>query len=381
MNKPVPKRRIAFYTSSDCFGGLEKNVLHFMEWLGNEKNEVILLSDEKNIISKAAAQRKIPLMFIEKTGNYASLRKAIQLGRILHVNTIEVLFIIRPRDILLAAITRFFFYRQLRLIYFQQSKLNLKKHPLLYSILFRPYSAWIIPTAHLHDEALKMARYKPSQLHVIPPCIDTEYYEKDTLTRKAARKILELPEGRIIMGIIGRYDQKCRQDFLIRTLQLLHRNHYDVDLLIMGKTGDEEQTEYYRFLKILVQECQVEKYVYFRSYSDKILTFLRALDYFIMNWAGEPYDLILLKAMASGVPVIARFSGLNTELLENGKYGLLYRPGDIEDLSGKIIQLLTQNRLADHLRSESKKYVEENFDKKIGCRIMEELLEKLDYKS
>ena len=104
-------------------------------------------------------------------------------------------------------------------------------------MLFRPYNAWIIPSFYLRDKAIELTRYNVGQLHVIAPCIDMEYYENDTLTRKAARKILDLPDNRIIIGSIGRYDLKRKQDFLIRSIQFLHRHNYDIDLLIMGKTN------------------------------------------------------------------------------------------------------------------------------------------------
>ncbi len=374
------KRKIAFYMGSDCYGGMEKNVLHFMEWLTSENNEVILLSSENYTITKIAIERAITIIFTDKTKGYNNVKKAWQLSRTLRKNHICFMFIIRPRDILVAALTKIFFYRILNLIFIQQSILRLKKHPYLYSLLFRPINAWITPSNYLRDQAIEMTRYKPAQLLVIPPCIDIEYYVNDILTKKAARKLLELPQEKVILGSIGHYNLKHKQDFLIRVIQLLHRHNYDVDLLIMGKTSSNEEIEYYSFLKNLAKECQVEMYVHFRPYSEKIITFFRALDYFIMNWSGEPYDMVIVKAMASGVPVIARYSDYNTELLENGKYGLLFRAGNLEDLSSKIIHLLTQNRLVSHLRQESMNLVREKFDKKIGCQKVEELINNLHYK-
>ena len=374
MSRPILKRKIGFYTSSDCYGGLEKNALHFIEWLIGKNNEVVLLSPVENQISKVAGDRKIPRIFPQKSKSYISLKKAYRLSRILHNQKFEYLFILRPRDILLAAVTKILFCGKIRLIYFQQSILRLKKHPWLYSFIFRPYDAWITPSTYLRDMAIQMVRYKPSRLYVIPPCIDVEYYKKSTLTSNAARNLLGLPADRIILGSIGRYDLRRKHDFLIRCIQLLHRYNFMVDLMIMGKTSGKEDEEYFQFLQELAKECQVEEYIHFRTYTDKIITFFKAVNIFIMNWAGEPYDLLLIKAMASGTPVIARFSDYNNEILENGKYGLQYEDDDIEDLSSKIIHLLTQKLLAQHLKNESAKIVSEKYDKQVGCKQVDELL-------
>jgi glycosyltransferase involved in cell wall biosynthesis len=377
MNDSISGRRIAFYTSSDCFGGLEKNILHFMEWLTNDNNEVILVSHPKHIISVKANSLRIQTVSSESTFRNTSLKKARKLHRVICKYQINVLFVIRTRDLIVSTLTKLIFCRKLKLIFIQQSDLYLKKHPMLYSLLFRPFDAWITTSGSMHTRAVGLTNYDPSRVYYIPPCIDLEYFEKNTLMPEIARKMLNLPQKRTIIGTIGRYDLKRKQDFLIRALQFLHHHNYDLDLLIMGKSGNREDLEYHQFLQELVYECQVEKFVHFRTYPDKIITFFRAINFFIMNWAGAAYDLILLKAMASGVPIIASYSDHNSELLHNGEYGMLYRANDIEDFTAKTIHLLTQPRLMDHLTKKSIQIVRDQYDRKIGCRKVEEIVDKL----
>ena len=373
-------QKIAFYTDSDCFVGLEKNILHFMEWLTGYRYEVILVSQKNQIIALKADKIGIPTVSSESKIRDIRLKKAWKLSRVLRRHQINILFVIRPHDLSVAALTKLLFYRKLKIIFIQQSELHLKKHPVLYSVLFRPIDAWIATSDSMRKRAIELIKFNPSHIHYIPPCIDMEYYDTNALAVEAARKLLDLPEGRVIVGTIGKYDTRRKQDFLIRAMQFLHRHDYDVDLLIMGESGTDEENEYYKFLRELVQECQVGKFVHFRPYSDKIVTFFRAIDYFVMNWAGAPYDLILVKAMASGVPILARFSDHNTELLRNGEFGMLYRANDIEDFSSKIIHLLTQPRLRDYLKTRSMQIVRDHYDRKIACSKVEKVIDNLQEK-
>jgi glycosyltransferase involved in cell wall biosynthesis len=51
------------------------------------------------------------------------------------------------------------------------------------------------------------------------------------------------------------------------------------------------------------------------------------------------FGLVLLEAMVAGIPVIASNLGGIPEIVEDGTTGLLFKPGDAEDLAGKMIFL------------------------------------------
>jgi glycosyltransferase involved in cell wall biosynthesis len=370
-------KKIAFYNSTECFSGLEKNTLRFIEWLEADGNEIVILSAEGTPITHATENKKLPLIKFEKKYKYFNLSGSYRLARILKDRQIGLLFIVRPRDILMASLTKMLFHRQLILIFFQQSNLRLKPHVFIYKLLFGPFNAWIVPSENIRNKILKMTHFQPLLCHVIAPCIDKEYYENDTLTQHAARAMLNLPEDRKIIGVIGRYNVRRKQDFLVRSIQLLRKHNFNVDLLVMGHSDVEEEKAYYNFLAELVKECSVEAYVHFRPYSEKMISFYKAIDIFVMNTVPEPYDLAIVKSMASNIPVVACYSGYHAELLGNGNYGLLYKPENLEDFTAKIIHLLTQPKLVNYVKNEARRIVSEKYDKVTNCRQIESLISQL----
>jgi glycosyltransferase involved in cell wall biosynthesis len=70
----------------------------------------------------------------------------------------------------------------------------------------------------------------------------------------------------------------------------------------------------------------------------------------------ENLPLVIIEAFACGVPVIASALGAMEEIVQHGRTGLLFRPGDVADLARTMALAWDQpeymNRLAEHARAE-----------------------------
>jgi colanic acid/amylovoran biosynthesis glycosyltransferase len=76
----------------------------------------------------------------------------------------------------------------------------------------------------------------------------------------------------------------------------------------------------------------------------------------------EGIPVVLMEAMAVGLPVISTFHSGIPEIVINNETGLLVREGDVEGLSQKIADLIVNSNLRIHLRQKARKHVEENYD-------------------
>ena len=72
---------------------------------------------------------------------------------------------------------------------------------------------------------------------------------------------------------------------------------------------------------------------------------------FVLPSLMEGMPLVLLEAMASGMPVVTTESSGMTDLVENSHDGLLVIPGDTESLSAAIIRLCREPELRVRLGS------------------------------
>ncbi len=76
----------------------------------------------------------------------------------------------------------------------------------------------------------------------------------------------------------------------------------------------------------------------------------------------EGLGLVTIEALGCGCAVIASALEPIKEVIEHGKSGLLFKPGDSEELAGYMINLLTDKVRSQQLSSEGRKKMVETFD-------------------
>jgi len=82
--------------------------------------------------------------------------------------------------------------------------------------------------------------------------------------------------------------------------------------------------------------------VIFAGSKIQVPAFLNALDIFVLPSLREGMSNTLLEAMASSLPVVATSVGGNAELVEDGRSGWLFQPGDVAGLTARL-ELLAKN--------------------------------------
>ena len=90
----------------------------------------------------------------------------------------------------------------------------------------------------------------------------------------------------------------------------------------------------------------------------KKMEYLRAAKAFIEPSGGQSFPSLVLHALSEGCPVIGAAGGSVSEIIENGRNGLLFRPGDAADLGEQIVTLASTPGLSLKLIAEGVRTVE-----------------------
>ena len=146
------------------------------------------------------------------------------------------------------------------------------------------------------------------------------------------------------------------------------KEYRDVRLKLVGDGPDRAMIE--RRIKELGLEDRITITGYL-SQSD-VRTELQRSDLFVMPSFAEGVPVVLMEAMAAGIPVVAtRIAGVG-ELREDGKHGLLEPPGNTDALAGAILRLLGDRTLRQEFGDLGRVKVESDYN---GLREAEKLRE------
>lgn len=153
---------------------------------------------------------------------------------------------------------------------------------------------------------------------------------------------------------VGEVYPRKGQETLIRALPLL-RERIPARLLVMGTTVEPETSR----LRNLAVELGVADVVDFMGYSDNPFSAMSRADAFALSSKEEGFGLVLVEAMACGCPVVSTDCPHGpSEIIEQGRSGLLVPVGDHRAMAEALLRVLTEPGLAESLRAGGLKRVE-----------------------
>ena len=139
---------------------------------------------------------------------------------------------------------------------------------------------------------------------------------------------------------IGRLEIEKDFKTILKAFNIVRRKFHDSILILVGDGSDKEN------LKNLARELNIQNITFFLGWKENIFKDLKRSDLFVFSSYTEGFGRVILEAMASRVPVIATDTQYGpSELLENGKYGILVPVGDEEKMAEKILLILENNSL------------------------------------
>jgi glycosyltransferase involved in cell wall biosynthesis len=176
---------------------------------------------------------------------------------------------------------------------------------------------------------------------------------------------LERPESKGLAKIVmlGSINHGKGQDLLLDAF--LHVKAA-AELHFYGNVGLSAR-DYARTLKEKAVGEKLCGKVFFHPPTDDVSGVLAETDVLVHTSRRESFGMVLVEAMAAGVPVIANDLGGMREVVADGVNGYLVPPGDATTLAGRIDQLLADDGLRKSMGAAGRKRVLEKFD--IATRI------------
>lgn len=213
----------------------------------------------------------------------------------------------------------------------------------------------VVPLSEELKSDMERINVKPEKIELIKNGVD---FGEIDIERRGSSYPLLLSGHEKKIGYVGQVAFRKNVIDLIKTFDLLYKEHKDVRLIIIGDGPKRAELE--KYATPLSSSSNIE----FLGYRDDRLRLLKEIDLFCMTSSLEGIPRCMMEAMAMGVPVTAfNIPGID-KLIIPEQTGLMADFGDTEGLKKCWERLLFNGDFASELAQNGRNHVINNYSAK-----------------
>jgi len=170
------------------------------------------------------------------------------------------------------------------------------------------------------------------------------------------RRALGIPTDRPMVATVANCIPEKGLDVFLKAAQVVLKDGTEATFVIVGDGPLLEE------LRQLAQSLGIAESTVFLGVRSDVHEIMALSDVFVLcSLWEEAFALVLLEAMASGLPVVASRIGAIPESVVDGTTGILFPPGDFRAAAGAIARLLGDDGLRQQMGTAGRGRVEERF--------------------
>lgn len=184
------------------------------------------------------------------------------------------------------------------------------------------------------------SRHFPGDYRIIPNGVDVERFNPDK------PKLEKLSHGRPTILYVGRLDPRKGLEHLLKAFPLILKDHPSARLIVVG--GGRSPSYYRPYM-----DAKVDRHISFEGMvpPELIPSYYASCDVYCSPATGkESFGIVLLEAMASGIPVVASDIEGYRQVITDGRDGVLVEPGNPQAFAVAISNLLSHPEVRARLK-------------------------------
>lgn len=208
------------------------------------------------------------------------------------------------------------------------------------NMLMGRYADKIVAVSQAVASHIKQSRFiKEQQVQVIYNGVDNEIYYP--MQEATAREKFGIQQDSLVIGMIGRVNAwKGQGDFLEAVTPILKANPQAVAFLAGSAFEGEEWRV--KELEVKIEASSVASQIKRIDYYSQPTELYNMFDIFVLPSTNpDPLPTVVLEAMACGKPIVGYRHGGVCEMIAEGTNGLLANPGQTQELSDAILELVS----------------------------------------
>ncbi len=236
---------------------------------------------------------------------------------------------------------------------------------------YRALFALIAPDAHVISVSRSVATHVRRRLGVTERRISVIYNGipriELALNRGELRRELGIAARAFCVLFVGRLHIQKSVDTLLHAVVRLRARIPNLVVLLVGDGYERDR------LAALNTALGTADLVRFCGSTKQPEHYFAAADVFVLPSVSEGFGLVILEAFRAGTPVVASRIEGPSELIENGRNGLLFTPRDDEQLASQILRLYEDPALRQRIGHAGRASFETRFTIEYYAKQLEQL--------
>jgi len=182
----------------------------------------------------------------------------------------------------------------------------------------------VIAVSQAMAEHIREEGFDPARITVVPNGVPTV----PNLALRSA------PSGKWTLGVVALFRPRKGLEVLLESLGMMLREGLPVHLRAVGTF---ESPKYAAEISALARRLRLTEHITWTGFCGDVVGEMQRMDLVVLpSLFGEGLPMVVLEAMASGVPVVAtRVAGV-PEAIRDGQDGLVVEPGNAEELARAV---------------------------------------------
>ena len=190
---------------------------------------------------------------------------------------------------------------------------------------------------------------------------------------------LGLSSDSIAMVMASNIDPLKGQLDLINSMINLKEEFSNVHLIIAGSPveSSKKANEYSKNIKEIIAGRKLGNVVHLLGWRTDVLDILNGCDIYVSSSYSESLPDIVREAMLASLPVVVTNVGGTADLVEFGKSGYIYEPGDSLTFEGHLKELFLSPEIRKVMGVRGKDIIDNKFSNKSYANKFEKMIRKL----
>lgn len=201
-----------------------------------------------------------------------------------------------------------------------------------------------------YNAALQWKIAKKNKMQIVENGIDFNYFKDYEKYRKIIRKKYDIKDDEIVIGVVGRISEQKDPMTTIKAFEILNKESNNFRLMFIG-SGELENN-----VMDFAKKNNIEDKVIITNWVKSVKEYISSVDIAILPSKWEGFGLAILEYMACDKPIVATNVGGISDIIKNNLNGYLVKPEDYQELSNKILELISNKELTKKMIENNKIY-------------------------